>query len=236
MVEGLFPTLENPGIILLVNDEPDTLDLLQSELEGAPFRIVLANDGVQALSHCERKAFEGILMDVNLPGLSGVETCRLIQATALNAHTPIIFLSASRINEGDLLEGLAAGCMDYLTWPYSPVVLRAKLRTMVAFARQYQALVEASRERALIEITGGALHALSQPLTSAQLLLDVWRRRSTCPSHEELNQMQVLIEDVTGIVKKFRSLKRFVPKAFGDGTILDLEGSQMEGQRPKAHH
>lgn len=233
MPQPFLPTPEHPGRILAVDDQPDNLRLLRLELKAHPFDLVVLESASEAVMRCDQEVFEGILMDVHLPGMSGLEACRLIHRSLLNASTPLMFLTAQRVTGEDMVQGLDAGGMDYLTKPYSLPELLAKLRMMVRLSRHQRAVVASERQQALIQVAGGAAHELSQPLATAQLMVDRWEMTGAAPTPEQVSQLQELLSRVGGVIKEFQNLTTWVAKAYPTGAILDLAGSREASQAPK---
>lgn len=232
MNQPFLPTPEAPGLILAVDDQPDVLRMLSLELSAFPFQIVQAITGAEAVRACRKDAFEGILMDVSLPDMTGFDACRRIHGTPLNANTPLIYLSGSQVSEEAMVQGLEAGGVDYLTKPCPFPELLAKLRMMVRLSRQQRALMDAQRHQALVEIAGGAAHELSQPLATAQLIIDHWEARGTAPTAPQMAQLQELLAKVTLVLHQFQNLKTYVTKPYPTGSILDLEESRKASGPP----
>lgn len=232
MPDRYLPTQEAPGLILAVDDQPDVLRMLALELGAFPFRVVTAPTGSEAIRACRNQAFEGVLMDVSLPDMNGFDACRRIHATPLNTHTPLIYLSGIQVGEAAMVEGLEAGGVDYLNKPCPFPELLAKLRMMVRISRQQKALIEAQRHQALLEVAGGAAHELSQPLATAQLIIDQWEARGTPPTPKQMTQLQDLLAKVTTVLHQFQNLKTYVTKPYATGNILDLEGSRKANEPP----
>jgi len=113
--------------ILVVDDEPDAVELVEFNLKGAGFAVATAADGAAALK--KARAFEPdlILLDVMLPELDGLEVCKLLRRDPATAGVPIIMLTA-KAAEIDRVLGLELGADDYVTKPFSPreLVLRVK--------------------------------------------------------------------------------------------------------------
>lgn len=233
MTDAFLPTPDQPGRILVVDDQPDNLRLLSLELRVHPFTLTLQESASEAVALCDREVFDGILMDVHLPGMSGIEACRLIRHSTLNASTPLIFLTANRVGGEAMVQGLEAGGLDYLTKPYSFHELLAKLRMMVRLSRHQRALVASERQQALIQVAGGAAHELSQPLAVAQLMVDRWELTGAPPTKAQVQQLQELLGKVGDVIKEFQNLTSWVAKAYPTGTILDLAGSKEASQIPK---
>jgi two-component system, OmpR family, phosphate regulon response regulator PhoB len=108
--------------VLVVDDEPHVVELVRVTLEDDRVRVVEAADGGQALTVAAEARPELILLDVNLPDVSGLEVCRRLRADAALAGSCIVMLTAAA-QRGDVARGLAAGADHYLTKPFSPVGL-----------------------------------------------------------------------------------------------------------------
>ncbi|MDI6782268.1 MAG: response regulator [bacterium] len=113
--------------ILLVNDEPASLLSMQSVLAELGENIVCANSGKEALKCLLQEDFGVILMDVNMPELTGFETAGLIRQRPRFAHIPLIFMSATNITEMDRNKGYLFGAVDYIVLPILPEILQAKV-------------------------------------------------------------------------------------------------------------
>ena len=118
--------------ILVVDDEPDALELIEFNLKGAGYDVVTAPDGEEALKTARLTLPELIILDVMLPEVDGMEVCKILRRDQRTALIPIIMLTA-KAAEIDRVLGLELGADDYVTKPFSPreLVLRVKrlLRT-----------------------------------------------------------------------------------------------------------
>ncbi len=223
MVDLYTPSPERPGRILIVDDLAENLKVHARELRGQPFQTTLAQSGAEALEACAREVFEGILMDVSLPGMDGIETCRRIRQGPLNAATPLIFISAVRIGEDWVKSGIESGGIDYLTKPYVLSELLVKLRMLVRLSRQREAALAGERNRALLEVAGGAAHELAQPLSAAQIQLDRLIHARTAPSAQDLEDLRACLEETSQVLRKIQNLHTYITKPYASGRILDLD-------------
>lgn len=121
--------------VLIVDDDPRLRDLVRLALERAGYATLTAADGQQALTHALREAPDLIVLDVGLPEMDGFETCRRIRA---RSEVPILFLTA-RDDEIDRVLGLELGADDYVTKPFSPRELVARVRAILKRAGAPQA-------------------------------------------------------------------------------------------------
>jgi two-component system sensor histidine kinase VicK len=163
--------------ILLVDDNPNNLLALETILEPLGEALVRAYSGEEVLRYVLEQDFAVILLDVQLPGLSGIDTARLIKERARSHATPIIFLTALDTSNEDVLNGYAAGAVDYLVKPLIPEVLRMKVSTFVELFRknsQLQSQLEENqrlhqyidKRRQMEEILSQRSHWLHTTLTS----------------------------------------------------------------------
>jgi DNA-binding response OmpR family regulator len=116
--------------VLVVDDEPNVVELVRVTLEDTRLRVVAALDGAAALAEAAEARPELILLDVELPDMSGLDVCRLLRRDPGFAHARIVMLTAAA-QEDDVARGLAAGADHYLTKPFSPVGLMALVERLV---------------------------------------------------------------------------------------------------------
>jgi diguanylate cyclase (GGDEF)-like protein len=113
--------------VLFVDDSAVTHCYVRASMHGEPVEILAAYDGVTALDLARRAAPDVILLDLKIPGPDGFEVCRLLKADRATADIPIIFLSADDAT-AQKIRGLELGAADYITKPFNPEELRARLR------------------------------------------------------------------------------------------------------------
>ncbi|WP_319544615.1 response regulator transcription factor [Ruegeria conchae] len=113
--------------ILVVDDDPRLRELVSITLERAGYQTVTARDGQMALTHAIREAPDLVVLDVGLPELDGLEVCRRLRA---RSDVPILFLTA-RDDEIDRILGLELGADDYVTKPFSPRELVARIKAIL---------------------------------------------------------------------------------------------------------
>lgn len=121
-------------LILIVEDEAAIVTLLSYNLEREGFQVLEARDGEEGLLLATERRPDLILLDWMLPLLSGIEVCRRLRRTPQTRSIPIIMLTA-RGEEGDQVRGLNAGADDYVTKPFSPSELLARVRAVMRRAR-----------------------------------------------------------------------------------------------------
>jgi len=112
--------------ILIVDDEPQILKVLKAYLEKIGFNVIAAADGNEALVTFQREKPDFIILDLNLPGMDGIDVCKAIRK---DSNVPILMLTA-RVEEMDKLIGLELGADDYVVKPFSPREVVARVRTI----------------------------------------------------------------------------------------------------------
>jgi DNA-binding response OmpR family regulator len=138
--------------ILVVDDTPETLGFVTDTLDHAGFTVLIATDGESALRLVEQITPDLVLMDAVMPGLNGFDTCRRLKRIRTLAHLPVIFMTGLTETE-NVLQGLAAGGVDYVTKPLVVDELLARIRVHLANARA------AAGTRAALDATGRFLLA-----------------------------------------------------------------------------
>ncbi len=139
---------EAPIHILIVDDEPGNLVVLEAVLDHPGYRWVRAASANQALLALLAHDFALLILDIRMPGLSGIELAGLIRTRKRNAQVPIIFLTAGSGEPGQILEGYGTGAVDYLLKPFNPAILRSKVAVFAELHhRQLALLAEVARRR-----------------------------------------------------------------------------------------
>jgi DNA-binding response OmpR family regulator len=149
------------ALILVVDDEPKIVRLARDYLEKDGFRVLSAGDGPTALAMARAEKPDLIVLDIMLPGMDGWEVCRRLRA---ETNTPIIMLTA-RLEESDQVVGLELGADDYVTKPFSPRALVARVRAVL---RRIQGQVRTPQRLRLggleIDLQGRRAELDGQPL------------------------------------------------------------------------
>jgi two-component system phosphate regulon response regulator PhoB len=113
--------------ILIVDDEEDVLELVRFNLEKNGYKTETATSGEDALAKAKSKLPDLIILDLMLPGIDGLEVCKKLKSEAKTENIPVIMLTA-KSEESDIITGLELGAQDYITKPFSPKVLVARVR------------------------------------------------------------------------------------------------------------
>ena len=182
------------GKVLLVDDDASIRRALHTTLSALGFEIEEASSGEQAVSFARTERYDAVLLDINMPGVGGIEACRTLRRLA--AGLPILMLTV-RDSEDDKIDALDAGADDYITKPFHVGELTARVRSAVRRSRFAQGEsetviaigeIELDRERRLVRKSGAIVHLTpkefdllyclmshaGKPLTHARMLTSVW--------------------------------------------------------------
>ena len=121
-------------VVLVADDDADIRDLVAFKLEQAGFEVIAVEDGQTALEQARSRQPTLAVLDVSMPGLSGIDVCRTLRADPATAGILIIMLTA-RVQEQDVEGGFSAGADDYVTKPFSPRELVSRIQALLSRTR-----------------------------------------------------------------------------------------------------
>ena len=182
------------GKVLIVDDDASIRRALHTTLSALGFEIEEASSGEQSVSFVRTEHYDAVLLDINMPGVGGIETCRMLRRLA--PSLPILMLTV-RDSADDKIDALDAGADDYITKPFHVGELTARVRSAVRRSRLAQGEsetviaigeIELDRERRVVRKSGAIVHLTpkefdllyclmshaGRPLTHARLLTSVW--------------------------------------------------------------
>lgn len=168
--------------LLVVDDEEDILELLRYNLEREGYAVTTALSGEDAVSLAKTTSPDLILLDLMLPGMNGLDVCRILSRDEETADIPVIILTA-RAEEADIVAGLELGADDYVSKPFSPRVVIARVRSVLRRGRRTRAddsrilelgPVRIDVERHVVRVYGGEVELTA---TEFGVLLFLGRHR-----------------------------------------------------------
>jgi DNA-binding response OmpR family regulator len=121
-------------VVLVADDDADIRDLVAFKLEQAGFEVISVEDGRTALDQARSRNPTLAVLDVSMPGLSGIDVCRMLRADPATADMLVVMLTA-RVQEQDVEGGFNAGADDYVTKPFSPRELVSRVQALLSRAR-----------------------------------------------------------------------------------------------------
>ncbi|MGE4558861.1 MAG: diguanylate cyclase [Desulfobulbus sp.] len=232
-------TADNP--IIVVDDNPVVVKLLQSMLAREGFVVQTATSGQELLDLLKRTPADLILLDIDMPGLSGIDTCKRIKDNPLTGEIPVLFVTASNDKE-HIIEGFTAGAQDYIVKPSTKEELLARVRTHLALHKTQQALKasqEKYRELSFIDDLTGLYNtrylyqALQQqlnehprqPLTIVFMDIDAFKQ--VVDTYGHLNGSRAIAELAT-VVKPLLPEGSFGVSYGGDEFVVVLAGHDRQ--------
>lgn len=195
--------IQSSEFVLIVDDTPTNISVLAQTLRQANLSIRIANDGLSALAQVRKIRPSLILLDVQMPGIDGFETCRRLKADAATRDIPVIFMTALS-DKASRVEGLSLGAVDYIAKPFERAEVLARIKvhlqlkrlteqlenTVNARTRTIQEtqdlLIEQEKLAALGQLMAGVAHEINNPMTCIA--------NNIGPAHEYVNDLTELIK------------------------------------------
>ncbi|MFI6334471.1 two-component system response regulator [Streptomyces sp. NPDC050535] len=179
-------TTDERASILLVDDMEDNLIALEAVLRSLNEPLVRARSGEEAMRALLRQRFAVVLLDIRMPGMDGFETAANIKRLDQTKDVPIIFLTGTDADAGYAFRGYATGAADYLTKPFDPWVLRAKVTVFLDLHRKNRQLERMlAREQEQFDELADRLRKIETSM-AASSLQDVFELRRQVRQMEEL--------------------------------------------------
>ncbi|OIP72021.1 MAG: hybrid sensor histidine kinase/response regulator [Oscillatoriales cyanobacterium CG2_30_40_61] len=180
--------MQDLGFILIVDDNPTNLAVLSQTLKSAGFAVRVAEDGESALELVERKQPALILLDIQMPGIDGFETCKKLKADPKTQEIPIIFLTALT-NTENKVKGLSLGAVDYIGKPFEQEEVLARVRVHLELKHLTETLEQRVAERtAILEKTQVQLVQQEKLSSLGQLVTGI--------AHEMNNPISCIVNNI----------------------------------------
>lgn len=176
--------------ILVIDDEPDNFDVVETLLDGENYQLYYAPSGQQALNRLESFQPDLILLDVMMPDLDGIQVCHHIKTDLQWQAVPIIMVTALTDKE-DLARCLATGADDFISKPVNGVELRARVHSMLRIKQQYDSMQVLLKLRE--DMVNMIVHDLRNPLASIILGAEILRFPGLSPKQQQGKIDQILI-------------------------------------------
>lgn len=218
--------------ILVIDDYPDNVFLIQDRLEKNGYEVLTAYDGTTGLD----KAFNGkpdlILLDVMMPDISGFEVCKILTADERTKLIPIILITA--LTETDNVKvGLEAGAYDYIRKPFNKIELLSRIKSALRFSEANKVFFELEKIKLFTATIVTANHEIKQPLTLINICLSAIKReiKKEEISKENIESRVEYIEkatsDIISILDKLSAIKKPVITDYvNDLKMIDIQNSE----------
>ena len=233
------PSPAAPAGVLVADDYAPNRTALRAVL-GPVAAITDVDSGERALQEISRRDYAVVVLDIHMPGMGGVEVARRIRAGSHNAQVPIIFLTAMESDAAQVLEGYAAGAVDYLRLPFEPLILKSKVAVFVELHQRREQARREAAERARLEAERAAAeqasrqkdqflaalsHELRTPLTSILLWSDMLLNKplSSETSRRGLETIDLCARHEARLVDNVLEMSRLVTGTTTlDPTVVDF--------------
>ena len=199
--------------ILVIDDLPENVFLLQDKLEREGFDIITAYDGQSGIEKAINEMPDLILLDVIMPNMTGIEVCKTLVSNPVTSNIPIILVTAKAGVE-DTKEGLEAGAFDYIKKPFNRIELLARVHSALKLSEAHKLLVEAEKRNTYSATVVTANHKIKQPLTLMSLSSSAIKGELTKEAisrdsiHKRLNYIDTAIKEITDILNQLNSIKQ----------------------------
>ncbi|MDQ3264766.1 MAG: hybrid sensor histidine kinase/response regulator [Myxococcota bacterium] len=207
--------------ILIVDDLPQNLLALEATLESLGVELIRAQSGEEALRQLLEREFALIILDVQMPGLNGLETAELIKKRERSSHIPIIFITALSREAAYVFKGYGQGAVDYLLKPVDPEIVRAKASVFVELFRRGEQIKQQAKLVAAGEAKDAFLaaiaHELRTPLTAAKAQAQLAIRQmggAESPAVRPLHMISRQIDRLVRMVEELFDLTRLQSGSF----------------------
>lgn len=219
-------------LVLVVDDVPRNVQVIASYLSKDGYDIAAATNGTEAVNMTKKIEPDLILLDVMMPGMDGFETCRQIKEKPKVRDIPIIFLTA-KVETEDVVAGFDAGGVDYITKPFNPRELLARVSTHIRLRLAQKEIVELERKNAAFATAVTANHELNQPLMVLQgnmemLLISLEKYELDEKHHKYIDKINTSITRMTRILDKFKASTNIQFEMYSEDTAMAIFDEEDE--------
>ena len=218
-----------PLTVLVVEDDDELRETLQAEFEFEGLTAVTATNGSEAVTTAQRLQPDLILMDVMMPVMDGIEATKIVKGNEQTKHIPIIMLTAAG-NREDIVAGLEAGAIDYITKPFFMPELKARLRSILQHKIMYDelkriqdTLIRDERLRTVKELTEAFQGSINGPLTVIFGKIHLLKRKYGNISEDDLKTLEKAADKIKEIVNHLGIMECLYPvPLLRDCDLVDL--------------
>ncbi|MBI5209805.1 MAG: response regulator transcription factor [Elusimicrobia bacterium] len=210
-----------PAKVLVVDDDPAVLKLLKRYLSANGFGVIVTDNGSEALLLVRESRPDVIICDAEMPGLDGYAVCRVLKKDEKTAGIPMLMVSGTRLQEGDILEGFLGGADDYIGKPFSLPVLLARVKAVLRRGRPGAGTTDGDRikERGLeLDLAGRTVRADGKPVGLTRKEFDLLE--ALVSKAGRLLSVSYLLETVWG----------YDPAVYNDPATVEVHVSHLRGK------
>lgn len=199
--------------ILVIDDLPENVFLLQDRLENEGYEVITAYEGKSGLNKSISEQPDLILLDIMMPDITGLDVCKKLVGNEETSHIPIILVTA-KIEAEDIKEGLEAGAFDYIKKPFNRIELLARVKSALKLSDARKQLIEAEKSKLFAATVVTANHKIKQPLTLMSLSAAAIKREiskeiiSTEAINKRLDYITTAIKEINNILNQLHTIKK----------------------------
>ena len=198
--------------ILVIDDLPENVFMLQDRLEHEGYEVITAYDGKSGIEKAKSERPDLILLDVMMPDITGIEVCKTLVVDKKTSGIPIILVTAKSDAE-DTKEGLEAGAFDYIKKPINRIDLVARVMSALKLSDANKLVLEAEKKNTFVATVVTANHKIKQPLTLLSLSSAAIKRElgkdeiSREALLDRLKYIETAIKEITDVLDKLNSIQ-----------------------------
>ena len=220
---------KRPLTVLIVEDDDELREILHAEFELEGLTVLTANDGSEAVTTVRRLKPDLILMDIMMPVMSGIEATEIIKNDEEARHIPIVMLTAAG-NKEDIVKGLEAGAIDYITKPFFMPELKARLRAILQHKIMYDelkriqdTLIKNERLQTISALTEAVQGSVNEPLTLILGRIHLLRRKEGVMSKDDLRALENAANKIKDIINHLGIMECLYPTPLlHDSDFVDI--------------
>jgi DNA-binding response OmpR family regulator len=226
LLETVNEHAEEKGKVLLIDDEIMHRKLIKTVLGINKYTFTEAENGSQALDFVKNDEFDVILIDLNMPGLSGFDTIKELKKLEKGIQTPIIMVTAQSSLKG-LIEGIELGAIDYIVKPFSHDEIRAKVNAIYKFHRMRKELSSKQAELERLKLLQQTVVTLSHHINNALSSISLYIQTVDPNDPEKVKAfIKITQEQSNKIIAVVKSIEEMAKKS--DITLVDYPGTTSE--------
>jgi len=199
--------------ILVIDDLPENVFMLQDRLENEGYEVITAYDGKSGINKAINEHPDLILLDIMMPEVSGIEVCKTLVANNATADIPIILVTAKSDAE-DTREGLEAGAFDYIKKPFNQIELLARINSALKLAEAHKLVLEVEKKNTFSATVVTTNHKIKQPLTLITLTAAAVKRELNKESMskegilKKLEYIEIAVNEINDVLNKMHAIKQ----------------------------
>ncbi|WP_337864648.1 response regulator [Ignavibacterium sp.] len=198
--------------ILVIDDLPENVFMLQDRLEHEGYEVITAYNGSTGIEKALSELPDLILLDVMMPDITGIEVCRRLVNDPVTKNIPIILVTA-KSGADDTKEGLEAGAFDYIKKPFNRTELLARVKSALKLSEAHKLLLEAEKRDTFMATVVTANHKIKQPLTLLSLSSAAIKRElekdeiSKDLILKRMNYIDIAIKEITDVLNQLNEIR-----------------------------